>query len=230
MAHKRNPKAAVPLKLPKQLQEMQAMLQAYMERFPKPPDVPLPLEAWREALAVFEVPKRKVAAFNPPPEANTALEFTHLVLHSPFGMMTDWKAVMIDFECLLPILSRLGVPASLEDGKTEYQLTFQANGEAKSYARPWSWEDNDFQGQVFDLERILPGGIAAYSLVEYEKTDTYGHAFLTADRWGRVQQLLGDWFGCTFRKHPAKPLFRPTPSRSPGTAKKGRGKGRGEKA
>jgi hypothetical protein len=45
---------------------------------------------------------------------------------------------------------------------------------------------------VFDLERILPPGISIYALVEYDKTGTYGHAFLRQESWGHVQHLLGE--------------------------------------
>jgi hypothetical protein len=185
------------------------MLRAHFERFPKPPDQELPLEAWREALLAFDVPKRKAAAFAPPPSESVVLEFTHLVLASPYGMMTDWKAVVIDDEQLIPILARLGVPASFEERRNDYRISFAGDGRETSFVRPWSWEDQDYHGQVFDLERILPRGISVYALVEYDKTDTYGHAFLRQENWGRVQHLLADWFGCTFWKYPANRLFEP---------------------
>jgi hypothetical protein len=191
---------------------VQDMLRAHLERFPKPPEQALPMEAWREALHAFEVPKRKVAAFAPQPSENIVLEFTHLVLASPYGMMTDWKAVVIDEEQLIPILARLGVSASFEERPSDYRICFSVGGQETSFVRPWSWGDQDFPGQVFDLERILPQGISIYALVEYDKTDTYGHAFLTAERWGHVQHVLGDWFGCTFWRHPATRLFQPEPS------------------
>ena len=45
--------------------EMQKLIHAHLSRFPKLPDQSLPLEASREALLVFDVPKRKVAGFAP---------------------------------------------------------------------------------------------------------------------------------------------------------------------
>ncbi len=64
-------------------------LRAHLERFPKAPDQALSLKTWREALLAFDAPKRQVAAFAPRPSESVVLEFTHLVLASPYGMITD---------------------------------------------------------------------------------------------------------------------------------------------
>jgi hypothetical protein len=197
------------------------MIRAQLERLPKPPDKALPLKRWREALLVFDVPKRKAAAFSAQSSESLVWEFTELVLQSPYGMMTDWKAVVIDHEQLIPILARLGVPASFEERRKDYRITLSLGEQETSFVRPWSWNDQDFQGQVFDLERILTKTISIYSLVEYEKTDTYGHAFLTAERWAHAQHLLGDWFGCTFRKHRANRQFKPEKLKPSKVLKKG---------
>jgi hypothetical protein len=184
------------------------MSRAHLERLPKPPKQPLSLKAWRTALEVFDVPKRKIAAFAPRSPEDLLWDFTELVLTSPYGMMTDWKAVIIDYEQLIPLLARFGISVSFDEGRKDYGLTFSVDGDERRFVRSWSWDDKDFHGQVFDLERILPRPISVYALVEYDKTDTYGHAFLPKESWADVQRILKDWFDCTFCKRPANLLFR----------------------
>jgi len=146
----RRRKSDVPLHLrpPEGLtdEKVQEMLRAHRERLPKPPERELPLEAWCETLLAFDVPKRKIAAFAPQPSEIVVREFTDLVLASPYGMMTDWKAVIIDHEQLIPILARLGVSASFEERRHDYRISFSVGGRKTGFVRPWSWEDQDFHG------------------------------------------------------------------------------------
>jgi hypothetical protein len=206
--------------------ELQSLRESFLAGFPKPPKVSLPIKAWRAALRLFDVPKKKVDTFAPSRE-RIAWDFSELVGFSPYGMNTDARAVMVDQEQLIPILKRLGVIASFEERPRDYRVRFK--GDTTTWIRPVAWKDTDFHGQVFDWERILPKNISVYALVELDKTDTLGHIFLPAERWQKVQDLLGDWFGATFWKHPANPLFRLAKS-SPGSKREKTPKRGGKRA
>src|SRR5262249_57561920 len=109
----------------------------------------VPVEGWGEALVAFDVPKRKVAAFAPQPSGGVVLEFTHLVLASPYGMMTDGKAVVIDHEQLIPILARLGVSTSFEERRDDYGIRFSLGGRETRFVPPLASGDHQFFPPAF---------------------------------------------------------------------------------
>jgi hypothetical protein len=108
-----------------------------------------------------------------------------------------------------PAATQLDYFTASEDSEFEYRVTIQTGNRVNRYTRPWSWNDSDLPGLVFDLERILPKSIAVYSFIEFDKEPgDKVYAFLPTERWNEIRRLLGKTFDCIFWKHPPRKLFK----------------------
>gem|GEM_PF-4683099 len=158
-----------------------------------------------DTLSLLGAPAVAIAAFPSHPD-DFAASIADALVDSPVAIYTDGRfhpaaALNEAWQRLYPH----GVKGMIdeEDDETGFpkKIILQHGSVGTRYRIRIKSDDPSLHDIFFALEKVLPADLKVMSLRAYEATDSYLHIIQPAPVFGKVRELLGEWFDQVFASH-----------------------------
>ena len=177
-------------------------------------DRDLDIETCCRVLAVFDYPVDECQALmeeeipNPlaEPDASNIEKLTDLILHSPYGMVVDWRGDPTEdfIEPLIEIAARCGVSieAEFDDEDLDAVILIVGDGDETHRVAGRTGPAEVALSSLAELgravERASGGRVVTRVVAMYEPSDTWGYVAMSPSQWRQIREAVGGAFGRLF--------------------------------